>query len=108
MAATQLTPDNELAALAAWLTSWSLEHETRPHPNRYLCDIMPPPLAVPALHGQHQLVVSSPRGEISVVLRGDGDYEIYCLSGDLFEDVEQYDTVVETGEAILWYMENGS
>ncbi len=49
------------------------------------------------MFGKHQYIYSSSKGRISLVhmVTGLSDtkvWEIYCLSGDLFEDVERFKT----------------
>ena len=56
---------------------------------------------IPCLFGKYQYIYSSGKGKISLVefknYYGDGKdlWEIYCLVGELFEDVERFDTKEE-------------
>ena len=52
---------------------------------------------IPQMFGEFQYIFSSPKGEISCVElkdyfeKGRDFWEIYCLKGDLFEDVKRFD-----------------
>ena len=50
----------------------------------------------------------SEKGEISLLspcLGTMGLYEIYCISGDLFEDIERYDSLSEAEDVIKEYLD---
>jgi len=56
--------------------------------------------------GRYQYIFSSKKGKISMIalpnynFDGKTVYEIYCLEGNLFEDVEQYDSRKKAVERI--------
>ena len=61
------------------------------------------------LVGRYQYIYSSKKGEISLIklvyfLDGKDYYEIYCLKGNLFEDVERFDTKKEAEKVIKKYL----
>ena len=58
------------------------------------------------MFGKYQYIHSSPKGEISLIeltndLYGDFRWEIYCLEGDLFEDVKRFKTKEEAERQII-------
>jgi len=56
--------------------------------------------------GKYQYICSSKKGKISIVefpnYFGDGKdfWEIYCQEGDLFDDVERFDTLEEAKKKV--------
>jgi len=62
------------------------------------------------LFGKYQYIYSSDKGEISLVQfknyfkTGDNFWEIYCLKGELFEDVEKFKTKKEAEKVIKKYL----
>jgi hypothetical protein len=60
---------------------------------------------IPLIFGKYQFIYSSKKGKISLILLkkyfcGIDTWEIYCLKGDLFEDVERFDTKEEAEKRI--------
>lgn len=53
------------------------------------------------IFGKYQYIFSSKKGEISCIelkdyfMDGKDLWEIYCIRGDLFEDIERFDTFLE-------------
>lgn len=108
-------PKTDLHVLAAWLRNRKLEVDLHGHPAAVeLHEIQKrhPELRGigPAAVSTHQIHVTGPRGKISVVRGGCslGNYEIYCLEGDLFDDVDRFKSVKEAGEAIHGFLAAGS
>jgi len=52
------------------------------------------------LMSKHQLIVSGPMGKISAIQGGIsfGDIEIYCIEGDIFDDIRRYSSVEAAGK----------
>lgn len=52
----------------------------------------------PSIIGSTQFIYSSKKGEISLISLpnynrdGTTEWEIYCLKGDIFEDIERFET----------------
>lgn len=63
------------------------------------------------LFGKYQHIFSSEKGKISLVLLKDylfdgrDTWEIYCLEGKLFEDVERFDTKEEAKKRVRELLE---
>ena len=61
--------------------------------------------------GKYQYIYSSPKGKISLVELPDYFrdaktlWEIYCQEGDLFDDVQRFDSKEEAVEQITVYLE---
>jgi len=93
----------DLYILKAWLENRKLDVELREHPAmRELIELPQLSTILGSLCGPHQLIVTSEKGQISVI-RGQvsfGFYEIYSLNGDLFEDIERFNDVKSAGERI--------
>lgn len=52
-------------------------------------------------YGAKQKIFSSPKGKISLVFPNTytmNQYEIYCLEGELFDDIERFETEEEARE----------
>ena len=90
----------DLHVLNEWLKNRSVEVELKEHP-AYTGGVAVFPVMA-RLAGTDQLTISSEMGKISVIrgMASFGDYEIYCLEGDLFGDVERYPDVKSAGERI--------
>ncbi len=94
----QLDPmrfSTDLYVLTEWLKNRSIEVALRDHP-AYTEGMPFSPV------GTNQLLASSSKGKISIIrgMTSFGLYEIYCLDGDLFEDIERYPDVKSAGERI--------
>ena len=61
------------------------------------------------LISQHQLKISGPMGTVSAIQGGCsmGAIEIYCLEGDIFDDIRRYGSVEEAGKTILSLLTTG-
>ena len=65
---------------------------------------------LPLLVGKYQYICSSKKGKISLIklinyfLNNKDLYEIYCLKGALFEDVERFKTKKEAEKQIKKYL----
>ena len=61
---------------------------------------------IPQMFGKYQYIYQSKKGEISLVLflnyygNNKDFWEIYCLKGNLFKDVERFDTQKEAEKRI--------
>lgn len=97
-------PDTDLHVLAAWLRNRNLEVDL--HEHRLAAEMR----KLHELHPQykfhdfspHQLHVTESFGKISVIRGGIsfGDFEIYCLEGDLFEGIRRYRDIQHAGKSI--------
>lgn len=62
------------------------------------------------IFGKYQYIYSSEKGSISLIElkdyfeKGDNFWEIYCLSGNLFDDVERFKTKKEAEKTIKKYL----
>jgi len=67
-------------------------------------------MKIPILTGKYQYIYKTEKGEISLVLfknyfnDGKDFWEIYCLNGKLFEDVERFATKIEAEKQIKKYL----
>lgn len=67
-------------------------------------------IEVPMLFDKYQYIYKSEKGEISLVLlknyfkKGENFWEIYCLEGKLFQDVERFGTKKEAEKQIKKYL----
>lgn len=90
----------DLTILKAWLLNRGLTVEMQEH-KMYTegCEFSP---TLARLAGTDHIITESDFGVISVIrgFASFGDYEICCLAGDLFEDVERYPDVKSCGERI--------
>ena len=103
----QLDPmrfSTDLYVLTEWLKNRSIKVKLREHPV-YTEGLMFSPVLA-RITGTNQLLASSPKGEISVIrgMTSFGLYEMYCLDGNLFEDLERYSDVKSTGERICFLL----
>ncbi len=100
-------PDTDLHILAEWLRNRKLEVDLHDHPMaqnlrklKQLC----PNQKFPYMESlsPHQLHIKGPFGCISVIRGGAsfGDFEVYCIEGDLFEGVRRYRNVEHAGKTI--------
>lgn len=89
----------DLHVLAAWLRNRGLRVELDAH---VLLKKHGNSEELRELTGPHQLHIDGPAGRISVCRGGItfGDFEIYSLKGELFEDVHRFKNVKAAGEAI--------
>ncbi len=90
----------DLHVLTEWLKNRSIEVTLRDHPAYTEGMSFSPVMA--RITGTNQLLASSSKGKISIIrgMTSFGLYEIYCLDGDLFEDIERYPDVKSAGERI--------
>lgn len=88
--------DPKMKVLANLLNASGLDAKLRAHPAHMATDMT----------GPNQIIVTSQRGKISIIKGACsfGDFEIYCTGGDLFDDVERFETVDETVEAVCDYL----
>lgn len=93
-------PNTDLHVLAAWLRNRDLDVELREHP--MTANIKHLDLKILATLSPHQLHVCGPHGKISVIRGGAsfGDYEIYSLEGELFDEIRRYRKVEHAGKTI--------
>lgn len=99
-------PDTDLHILAAWLRNRNLEVDLCEHRSavklRKLKKLCPDQNFPESIVSPHQLHVKGAHGRISVIRGGCsfGDYEIYCLEGDLFKSIRRYRDVEHAGKTI--------
>ena len=107
-------PDTDLNVLAAWLRNRKLEVDL--HEHRMVADLrklkkLCPDKEFPVMESMSpcQLHVTGPFGKISVIRGGAsfGDFEIYCLEGDLFEGIRRYRDVKHAGKTIYELLTTG-
>lgn len=94
------TNESEMMALAALLGDLGVKAQVRPHPAHVVSSMY--------TTGSHQVLATSPRGQISII-RGPcsfDDYEIYSMRGDLFGDIERFETADEAAKAVRGYLED--
>ena len=101
----ELFPKNEqrddLYILRAWLENRHLTVGMEEHQLYSMGKQLDFPI-LSNICGTNHLTVTGPRGKISVI-RGPasfGQFEIYSLEGNLFEDIERYPDVKSAGERI--------
>ncbi len=108
-------PDTDLHVLAAWLRNRDLEVDLHKHPlavnlrkiqKLYLNREFP---GMESIMSPHQLYITGPFGKISAIRGGAsfGDFEIYCLEGDLFEGIRRYRDVEHAGKTIHGLLTTG-
>lgn len=107
-------PDTDLHVLAAWLRNHELEVDLHEHPMtaefRKIQELYPDhKFRSFDLMFPHQLYVTETFGKISVIRGGAsfGDFEIYCLEGDLFEGIRRYRDVEHAGKTIYGLLTTG-
>ncbi len=103
----QKNPGTDLHVLAAWLLNRKLEVDRHEHP--MVAEVrkiqkLNPDCKLLGLESMspHRLHVTGSFGGISVIRGGAsfGNFEIYCLAGDLFEEIRRYRDVKHAGESI--------
>ena len=108
--------NTDLHVLAAWLRNRGVEVSLFEHPG--MVGIRRVLAALPQLAGlgfgdnasEWQIHATGPKGKLSVIRGGTslGDYEIYALGGDLFDDIRRYDNVKDAGAAIAGVLATGT
>ena len=103
------TCQTDLEALAAWLRAHGIETELRVLPPMSGAGKLAVSIFATIEFGTtdcgfepHQILATGDHGKISV-RRGTatgGDFEIYCLEGDLFDDIRRYRDVAHAGKTI--------
>lgn len=95
-----------LSDLHQWLIEHGADSSLEPHP---IVAKYPDYPGISDSTGSQCLRVRSDKGVVSVI-QGEcsfGDYEIWSLEGNLFDDVEHFDDVAEAGERIIELLKGG-